>query len=50
MQNLSAGNYLFQVLAFDAAGNYSDPKIKKATVKELALAVGTESRGMLAAV
>ncbi len=50
VQNLSAGNYLFQVLAFDAAGNYSDPKIKKATVKELALAVGTESRGMLAAV
>ncbi len=50
VQNLSAGNYLFQVLAFDAAGNYSDPKIKKATVKELTLAVGTESRGMLAAV
>ena len=50
VQNLSAGSYQFQVLAFDAAGNYSDPKIKTATVRELASVVGMESRGMLAAV
>lgn len=50
VQNLSTGSYQFQVLAFDAAGNYSDPKIKTATVRELASVVGMESRGMLAAV